>query len=97
MASSILGAYLRGGLAYKLQSGGSLIFGGGGGGVEAHVLYGGSRELKNKQQNNVPTPKNNATAGYKGPVGVKKELLKGAGLLSELVALDNYKKRHERV
>ena len=44
----------------------------GGGGVEAHVLYGWSRELKNKQQNNVPTPKNNATAGYKGPVGVKK-------------------------
>lgn len=44
MAASILGAYLRGGLAYKLLSGGGLIFGGGGecrgeeGRVEAHHL-----------------------------------------------------------
>ena len=34
---------------------------------------------KNKQQNNAPSLKNNAAAGYKG--GAKLKLLKGAGLL----------------
>ena len=34
---------------------------------------------KNEQQNNAPNPKNNADAGYQGPVKIM--LLKGAGLL----------------
>ena len=42
-----------------------------------NVLHGLSRGQKNEQQNNVPTPKNNAAAGYQGPVKI--ELSKGAG------------------
>ena len=44
------------------------------------VLHGWSRGQKNEQQNNTPNPKkNNATAGYQGPVIT--EFLKGSGLL----------------
>ena len=44
------------------------------------ILHSWSREQKNEQQNNAPNPKkNNAAAGYKGPVKI--ELLKGADLL----------------
>ena len=39
----------------------------------------GSRGKKKEQQNNVPSPKKSAAAGYNGPVKI--ELLKGAGLL----------------
>ena len=38
-----------------------------------------SRGQKNEQQNNAPSLKNNAAAGYKGPVKI--DVLKGAGLL----------------
>ena len=37
------------------------------------------REQKNEQENNAPNPKNNAAAGYQGPVKI--EILKSAGLL----------------
>ena len=43
------------------------------------VLYGLLKRQENEQQNNVPSPKNNAAAGYKGPVKI--ELLKGGGRL----------------
>ena len=45
-----------------------------------NVLHDWSRGQKNKQQNNAPSPKNNAAAGnYQGPLKI--ELLKGEGLL----------------
>ena len=47
--------------------------------VTRNVLHGFSRGQKNKQLNKLPTLKNNAAAGYKGPVNL--ELLKGADLL----------------
>ena len=43
------------------------------------VLHGWSREQKNEQQHNAPSPKKPCTAGYQGPVKI--EILKGAGLL----------------
>ena len=45
------------------------------------VLHGWSRGQTNEQQNNAPNPKNNAAAGYQGPVKI--ELLKGACLLDK--------------
>ena len=47
-----------------------------------NVLHGSPTETgrKNEQQNNAPSPKNNAAASYQGPVKIK--LLKGAGPLS---------------
>ena len=64
-----------------------ILSGTGGGGVGGgatrtvcNVLHGWSREQNDEQQKNVPSPKkNNAAAGYKGPVKI--ELLKGTGLL----------------
>ena len=44
-----------------------------------NVLHGCWRGQKNEQQNNAPNPKNNAAAGYQGPVKI--ELLRDAGLL----------------
>ena len=44
-----------------------------------NVLHGWSRGQKSEQQNNAPSPKNNAAGGYQGPVKI--QLLKGAGLL----------------
>ena len=52
-----------------------------------NVLHGWSRGQKNEQQNNVSSPKNNATAGYKGPVKI--ELLKEAGLLKRLYSISH--------
>ena len=43
-----------------------------------NIFHGWLSEQKSEQQNNAPNPKNNAAAGYQGPVKIK--LLKGAGL-----------------
>ena len=47
-----------------------------------NILHGWSRGQKNEQQNNASSPKNNAAAGYQGPVKI--ELLKGTGPLYHL-------------
>ena len=44
-----------------------------------NVLHGWLRGQTNEQQNNAPNPKNNAAAGYRGPVKI--ELLEDAGVL----------------